>query len=270
VNFIHVNQTNQPLYMTSSTGTTSWNWDAGDAFGLLSVGQTYPDASGVQESPVIGGGFPGQIADGVLFSNGFRDYDPRTGRYIESDAIGLAGGINTYAYVANNPVSFVDPFGLWSPAAHHKIYEKAFPGIGPTELTAINSGSDWVDYVNQWSGDSYMHSMRAENQSAGEAQRMSCKFINENLAWYNSLKNSPITKNRESAYRALGRALHTISDSTSPVHEGTQVWRLFSHDWQWHGTFSPSLEGLDQLSDEKLDQSLKLINSAMSGNVCGC
>ncbi|MGH6823073.1 MAG: RHS repeat-associated core domain-containing protein [Methylocella sp.] len=47
--------------------------------------------------------------------NYFRDYDPRTGRYIESDPIGLAGGINTYAYARNNPLGFADSRGL-SPA----------------------------------------------------------------------------------------------------------------------------------------------------------
>ncbi len=44
--------------------------------------------------------------------NYYRTYDPSTGRYLESDPIGLIAGPNTHAYVGNMPTTYVDPFGL--------------------------------------------------------------------------------------------------------------------------------------------------------------
>jgi RHS repeat-associated protein len=56
---------------------------------------------------------PGQEFDPstLLYHNGERDYYETEGRYIESDRIGLNGGLNTYAYAGGNPVKFVDPRG---------------------------------------------------------------------------------------------------------------------------------------------------------------
>jgi RHS repeat-associated protein len=108
VYYIHSDHLNTPRLITdASTNATRWRWDA------------EPFGGPVNDNPAGVGGFtfdlrfPGQIysAETGLHYNYFRDYDPTTGRYAESDPIGIDGGINTYSYVNSNPLAFDDPEG---------------------------------------------------------------------------------------------------------------------------------------------------------------
>ncbi|MCU7866743.1 MAG: RHS repeat-associated core domain-containing protein [Candidatus Thiodiazotropha sp. (ex Lucinoma borealis)] len=72
------------------------------------------DVDGDGEAFALNLRYPGQYhaRESGYYYNYFRDYDPTTGRYIQSDPIGLEGGLNTYTYVLNNPLQFIDLFGL--------------------------------------------------------------------------------------------------------------------------------------------------------------
>ena len=92
-----------PRKLTDNAGTVVWD-RLQTPFGLDHA------VTGTAATPVR---FPGQYADGEsgLSYNYYRDYDPSLGRYIQSDPIGLAGGLNTYSYVGGNPLGYVDPYG---------------------------------------------------------------------------------------------------------------------------------------------------------------
>ncbi|MGS1119546.1 RHS repeat-associated core domain-containing protein [Rhodanobacter sp. UC4436_H3] len=101
---IHGDQLGRPQVVTNASQSVVWRAQNWPFTRVVAVANTVP----------LNLGFPGQYHDAEtgLWHNGFRDYDDTLGRYVESDPIGLAGGINTYVYVGGNPLNYVDQLGL--------------------------------------------------------------------------------------------------------------------------------------------------------------
>ena len=99
-----------PQLAINSAGEQSWKINS-DAFGNSELDANNQITMNLR--------FPGQYYDEEtgLSYNYFRDYDAKTGRYIQNDPIGLAGGINTYGYVGGNPLVYSDPTGEIAPVA---------------------------------------------------------------------------------------------------------------------------------------------------------
>ncbi|MES2769479.1 MAG: RHS repeat-associated core domain-containing protein, partial [Bdellovibrionota bacterium] len=134
-----------------------------EAFGKVQP-ITDPDADGTHFEFNLR--FPGQIHDSFtgLVYNYFRDYDPSTGRYVQSDPIGLAGGISTYSYVGANPLTATDPLGLQAapnrvpngvrglpPAANDPVFLRTVP-TGTPGTVRIPSGISRAAGFLRWLG----------------------------------------------------------------------------------------------------------------------
>lgn len=73
---------------------------------LILANRTSPRVGILDKAGIYG------IQHGGLLGGNHEWYDPETGRWLSKDPIGIAGGLNLYAFCGNNPVNFVDPSGL--------------------------------------------------------------------------------------------------------------------------------------------------------------
>jgi RHS repeat-associated protein len=164
--------------------------------------------------------FAGQCydAESGLHYNYHRYYDPKTGRYLTPDPIGLAGGVNPYVYVGNNPGNLIDLLGLWGEDVHSGIgnqrygtftwaQQEGFSGAQARRLALSNDAIDggWGSWVPIFGLQS-----RHFNQGAyGD-------FQDSRLFWARYEFNRAIEAHEKGecdiALSHIGRGLHSLQD----------------------------------------------------------
>ena len=163
---------------------------------------------------------------------GARYYSSFQGRFTSTDpsrksvALSDPQTWNRYSYASNNPMSYIDRNGKWPTWIHNLIVDRSLPGLSPAQRKQIKDGSYSVDAVStggQTSSHSNEHGMTIPGQSQDEAAEHGDQFINTNVdhAQYAN-EHTGLT----SSLYDFGRAFHTVSDMTSPAHEGYEVWYL--------------------------------------------
>jgi RHS repeat-associated protein len=274
--FIHTDHLNTPRLVADATGTTVWRWDQSEPFGV-NVPDENPSGLGAFNLPLR---LPGQYYDkeSALHQNMSRDYDPSLGRYTRSDPLGLAAGPNNYSYVNSDPMSLIDPLGLWSTKAHNffigEFVREAMPQLAGQYgfIEKINEGSAFADsWRFQTAQMSYMHAMSSDGWDPLTARAMMCNFVAAYLGTYRRMVSSSNPSDRVLAYFYLGMALHPIMDSTSPLHRGFQYW---PNGAQKHGGVDSSPMSHESLrhAGPYRNETVGLMREALQGNLaaCGC
>lgn len=168
---IHSDHLGTPRVMTSDANTPVWQWSY-SAFGsnkptgvLQATAKpkraitNQPVLLKATAAPELNLGFAGWYRDEETgtFYNTLRDsIDPVTGRYRQPDPIGLVGGANRFGYVSGNPLSRIDPLGLWV------VYLGGTGNIFGGPLTAsaaggvvFDSSGNWGTYMGRGVGGGY-------------------------------------------------------------------------------------------------------------------
>jgi len=139
--YIYPDHLNTPRLIENASGTTVWRWDQGEPFGN-DLPNNNPSGGGAFEFNLRFSGHYFDRETGIAY-NYFRDYDPATGRYVQSDPIGIRGGTNTYLFVRGSPLRYLDPLGLDPLSQCEKDVLGFFFPSGLLDQIDVNKGIPW-------------------------------------------------------------------------------------------------------------------------------
>ncbi|MFV3383177.1 RHS repeat-associated core domain-containing protein [Pseudomonas sp. NY15354] len=218
VYYFHTDQIGAPLELTDSEGAIVWqatyrSWGSIEQLSVNKIEQNLR--------------FQGQYFDGEtgLHFNTLRYYDPKIGRFITQDPVGLLGGFNLYTFAAN-PVSWSDPWGLlcWNTARKNYWKNEAKSSVaGKYSQRNINrmlAGKAPVMRVKVKYKDTAWNRARGRAGQVAEInapmelhhqyipQRMGSGIANES---WNLTKATPWGHASMDAYRNLGWELQSVT-----------------------------------------------------------
>jgi RHS repeat-associated protein len=196
--YYHNDHLGTPQKLTDSTGQVVWAAD------YKPFGETTVTVSTITNNL----GFPGQYRDAETGPNYnyYRDYNPVIGRYIEADPIGLSGGDNLYSYVADNPVFWVDPLGLFL--------------TNPNNINCVGyaSGAGQAIYPDTTKDESLKNMIEAQgfecSKTSGECK---CKCNSDRMVVYiYTYKDNPNHKDpwKDPWIRGQGNDYHGIKSAS--------------------------------------------------------
>jgi len=222
VNYVTADQLGTPRVVTNSAGTVIWQLPyAGNPFG-----EHQPTST---TGYVLNLRFPGQYfdAESGLVHNGFRDYCPACGRYIQSDPVGLAAGMSTYAYTGSSPLNASDRLGLSCSAAGGTV-TCAAPG-GPT--VSFPQPAGWPTTINSSSENYHAYDVPVSTGGA-DAGAITQQIINNPTPGSPSAATAGGTYNdaTPTAFQDLSNFLDGIGDGAGGGYNNSPVMSYVTVD----------------------------------------
>lgn len=140
VYYYHNDHLGTPQKMTDATGVIVWAADY----------KPFGEATVTVSTITNNLRFPGQYFDAETGRNYNvqRNYNSPLGRYDEADPIGQWGALNLYGYVGNNPVKFIDPWGLFTATVYDSGGRNGSTYGGT--MTVTNNGQSITVNVSSW------------------------------------------------------------------------------------------------------------------------
>ncbi|MFK2931886.1 RHS repeat-associated core domain-containing protein [Dyella agri] len=222
VNYVTADQLGTPRVVANSAGTVIWQ--------LPYVGNPFGEHQPTSTTGyVLNLRFPGQYydAESGLVHNGFRDYCPACGRYIQSDPVGLAAGMSTYAYTGSSPLNASDRLGLSCSAAGGTV-TCAAPG-GPT--VSFPQPAGWPTTINSSSENYHAYDVPVSTGGA-DAGAITQQIINNPTPGSPSAATAGGTYNdaTPTAFQDLSNFLDGIGDGAGGGYNNSPVMSYVTVD----------------------------------------
>lgn len=222
--FVHTDHLNTPRLITNQAGQAVWRWDQGEPFGD-SLPNENPSGLGIFTCNLR---LPGQYFDQEtgLHYNYFRDYDPGTGRYAQSDPIGLNGrSFSTYGYVNGNPLKYIDSRGLEAELCSRPFYPVPIPYAehcfirfdgNDSDTSSYDTGGTHADPAPSWWPKSCQPTKGEEDDDCVKREMKKCKAEDYDFTGNNCCHCA------EKALKACGLSIPVKNWPNWPVNPGPQ------------------------------------------------